>query len=97
MHLSLVGIWLMPVRETWECIVQSSFSLWGVNPVLSHIRDGVGIGCMRDDKMNKHCGSLERRHCVITALISHNPSIYNQPHSHSGFAPLPLSAHSLQT
>ncbi len=57
----------------------------------------VGIGCVRDDKMNKHCGSLERRHCVITALISHNPSIYNQPHSHSGLAPPPPPALSFQT
>lgn len=37
--------------------------------VISH-QDTHGIQCSSTDKMNKQLGSLERRHCVITALIS---------------------------
>lgn len=33
-------------------------------------QDTHGIQCSSADKMNKQLGSLERRHCVITALIS---------------------------
>lgn len=42
----------------------------GVMRVLSHISGSRGIQCSAADKMNKQLGSLERRHCVITAIIS---------------------------